>query len=209
MSQPSEWAIDVKAGVDVEARVEPVDNLAGLLALKGLAEYAPALDSLDLAQLKELADKDRLDEQLEMLGMSKPFHRKRVLRAAGKLWKRTPSSGPPPEGVPPPTDATAGLSSLSLSDIATRVKHQLNLPSELDITATCSRAREILGASPSRAGDSVKDNLREICAYAKIETGWEAEEVNLAELLLTDDRGSADGGGGGGSRYQPSSIGLL
>ena len=56
-------------------------NLKDILTLKSLSQYGSMLDSYDLDQLKKLADDNKLEEQLKNLGMIKPYHRKRLLRA--------------------------------------------------------------------------------------------------------------------------------
>ena len=80
----TEWSVVTDAGT------QPVRSLAELLGLVKLSDYAAALEpSLDLAQLRDLASVSRLDEQLEKLGICKPFHRKRLLRAVDKLrWEQ-------------------------------------------------------------------------------------------------------------------------
>ena len=82
----TEWSVATDAGT------QPVRSLGELLGLVKLSEYASALDpSLDLAQLKDLGNTSasRLDDLLEQLGISKPFHRKRLLRAVDKLkWSQ-------------------------------------------------------------------------------------------------------------------------
>ena len=55
--------------------------LKDILTLKSLSQYGSMLDSYDLDQLKKLADDNKLEEQLKNLGMIKPYHRKRLLRA--------------------------------------------------------------------------------------------------------------------------------
>lgn len=82
----TQWALP---GADGTRSEHPIVSLSGFLAACNLGEYEAELNSseLNLASLKDLADTDqaRLEAALEEAGVVKPFHRKRIVRAAARL----------------------------------------------------------------------------------------------------------------------------
>eukprot|EP01048_Picozoa_sp_COSAG05_P021647 COSAG05_NODE_4055_length_1696_cov_1.288666_1_plen_511_part_01 len=198
--------------------------LAGCMFKENHAKYEEALAQQGLAwgDLSFVRKEDLLSAGFV------EFHARRFLRhcKATKNAKGALAEGVPPVNSPGPMSRPASdmgrelslpvngpglmprLTSdsgreLSLHDVSACIQRQFNLPPGLDMMATCSKAREMLGLP---AGvDSIKDNMREICKHTKIETGWEAKEHNLAELLLRDSTGSSSSSSRSSSRSSISS----